>query len=315
MNIKKLLSISTDKGNFKTLYNFIEFTLKYLDFISNNLQARIVSQNETQYQFFQYSKEGHFNITRPINTELMYDLASFETNVKIFQEILSSLPSDSPHPQAHRMIFNRAVYTIQQSIGASLDALSSKETNQARKIHGDLFERFVRILFRSIDISCVSGIINVPIKDSEERKLFDTKYQHDLIITKDEKTKIIGSVKTSSKDRIDKVFMDKFMYWKLTDTYIPHIAVFLNDVQRKKTSKPNQYGVSSTFLPGHFKAYALKLTPLDGVYYCDIRPNMIDDPFLASQISTLDRLFFNDVWVFLSAENPGAEGIKIKPRD
>ena len=37
--------------------------------------------------------------------------------------------------------------------------------------------------------------------------------------------------------------------------------------------------MSATFLPGHFKGYTIKLNPLDGVYYCDIRPNMQTDPF------------------------------------
>ena len=59
------------------------------------------------------------------------------------------------------------------------------------------------------------------------------------------------------------------------------IAIFLNDVQRKKAKKENEYGVSATFLPGHFKAYTVKLNPLDGVYYCDIRPNMLTDSLLS----------------------------------
>lgn len=36
----------------------------------------------------------------------------------------------------------------------------------------------------------------------------------------------------------------------------------------------------SLFLPGHFKAYTIKLNSLDGVYYCDIRPNMMRDTLL-----------------------------------
>ena len=97
--------------------------------------------------------------------------------------------------------------------------------------------------------------------------------------------------------------MDKFLYSKLTDTYLPHIAIFLNDVQRKKASGENKYAVSSTFLPGHFKAYTIHLNPLDGVYYCDIRPNMVHDTFLSQHIKTLDFLFCYDIWNLI--ENKG----------
>lgn len=118
-------------------------------------------------------------------------------------------------------------------------------------------------------------------------------YQHDLLIMDGEELKAIGSVKTSSKDRIDKIFMDKFLYSKLTETSLPHIAFFLNDVQRKKTKKENVYGINSTFLTGHFKAFTIKLNPLDGVYYCDIRPNMRTDKLLSEHIRTIDHLVFH----------------------
>ena len=122
------------------------------------------------------------------------------------------------------------------------------------------------------------------------------KYQHDLIIQVDEITTAIGSVKTSSKDRIDKIFIDKFLFNKLTDSNTPHFAIFLNDVQRK--GKEGKYGVSATFLPGHFKACTIKLNPLDGVYYFDIRPNMKTGEILRDHIKTFDHFLFNDVWSF-----------------
>jgi len=105
---------------------------------------------------------------------------------------------------------------------------------------------------------------------------------------------------TSSKDRIDKIFIDKFLYNRLTETAIPHIAIFLNDVQRKNTRRENQYGISSTFLPGHFKGYTIKLNPLDGVYYCDIRPNMSTEAILKDHIKTFDHLLIEDIWKFIS---------------
>jgi hypothetical protein len=121
-------------------------------------------------------------------------------------------------------------------------------------------------------------------------------YQHDLLLFDQDQLRAIGSVKTSSKDRLDKVFVDKFLYSKLTDTALPHIAIFLNDVQRKQTKQENQYRVSATFLPGHFKGYTVKLNSLDGVYYCDIRPNMRTEPILKENIRTVDHFFCTDLW-------------------
>ena len=209
----------------------------------------------------------------------------------------------------------RTIYTIQQSIGATLDALPAGMSNQARKVNGDLFERFIRLLIASFGVDCVSGTMQVPVKDADGTVLFKSSYQHDLLISKDTELKIIGSVKTSSKDRIDKVFMDKFLYNRLTDTALPHIAIFLNDVQRKKTRRENEYGVSATFLPGHFKAYTVKLNSLDGVYYCDIRPNMIKDVLLAQHIKTIDHFFYSDLWELLNRHGQSLGEIAIERKE
>ncbi|MBC6418560.1 MAG: hypothetical protein GDA44_07090 [Prochloron sp. SP5CPC1] len=288
MNLKELV---TDACN-KEL--FIKLALNYLEFIKTNLQAVIVSRNENHYQFFQYKQEGTYNVTRPINSNLMYSFEEFERESKDFLTILSDIRgSDS---KANREIVNRTIYTAQQCIGAALDALPAKKSNTARKINGDLFERFIRLIISEIGVSVTEGTISVPVKLDGEMA-FKMNYQHDLIVQVDSETKAIGSVKTSSKDRIDKIFIDKFLYNKLTDTDIPHFAIFLNDVQRK--GKEGKYGINSTFLTGHFKGYTVKLNPLDGVYYCDIRPNMITEQILKNYIKTFDNFVFTDVWEFL----------------
>ena len=106
---------------------------------------------------------------------------------------------------ANRELVNRSVYTVQQSIGAALDALPAGKSNTARKINGDLFERFIRLLLVRVGVECTSGVVKVPVKvDGEDE--FMMSYQHDLIIKSGALVKIIGSVKTSSKDRLDKIF-------------------------------------------------------------------------------------------------------------
>ena len=315
MNLADLVSHATDKERFHTIENYIDFCARYLDYVDTGLQARIVSQNESHYQFFQYREEGSFNITRPLNSRLMYGAEDFAQAAQQFSMTLEQL-KDRQRPSGDlRENLIRTIYTLQQSIGAALDALPAGKSNQARKVNGDLFERLIRLLIVSLNVDCVSGTMQVPVKDVDGSELFKANYQHDLLLSKGNELKIIGSVKTSSKDRIDKVFMDKFLYNRLTDTALPHIAIFLNDVQRKRAKRENEYGVSATFLPGHFKAYTVKLNPLDGVYYCDIRPNMVSDALLSQHIKTIDHFFYSDLWELLDRHGQTLEEIAIRSEE
>lgn len=312
MNFADLLNHVTDKGRFLSVENYIDFCSRYLEYIETGLQARIVSQNESHYQFFQYRQEGSFNITRPLNARLMYDADHFGLAAQQFSLTLRELRDGEPPQDDLRENLVRTIYTLQQSIGAALDGLPAGKSNQARKVNSDLFERLIRLLIVSLNVDCVSGTMQVPVNGLDGAELFKASYQHDLLLSKDHELKIIGSVKTSSKDRIDKVFMDKFLYNRLTNTALPHIAIFLNDVQRKKTVRENEYGVSATFLLGHFKAYTLKLNPLDGVYYCDIRPNMLEDTLLAPHIKTIDHFFYSDLWNLLNGQGQSLGEIAIQ---
>ena len=294
MNLKKLVTDACDKELFTKPSSYIHFALRYLEFVKSNLQAVIVSRNENHYQFFQYKRDGTYNVTRPINSNLMYDFEELERAEKEFLTIISNIKDSDT--KTNREIINRIIYTAQQCIGAALDALPAKRSNTARKINGDLFERFIRLIISEIGVDVTEGTISVPVELDDEI-VFTMNYQHDLIIQENSETRAIGSVKTSSKDRIDKIFIDKFLYNRLTDTNTPHFAIFLNDVQRK--GKEGRYGINATFLTGHFKGYTVKLNPLDGVYYCDIRPNMITEPILKDHIKTFDNFVFADVWKFL----------------
>lgn len=315
MSLGALLDYVTDKQQFQTIDDYLEFCVRYLDFAETGLQARIVSQNESHYQFFQYRQDGAFNITRPLNTKLMYGADSFEDAAKQFRQVMNALRDSERPTEKLRSTVVSTIYTVQQTIGATLDALPAGRTNQARKRNGDLFERLIRLLILNLNVDCISGTVQVPVVGPEGEELFKSAYQHDLLVRQDMELKVIGSVKTSSKDRIDKVFMDKFLYSRLTDTALPHIAIFLNDVQRKKTSRENEYGVSATFLPGHFKAYTVKLNPLDGVYYCDIRPSMVEDDLLSKHVKTIDHFFYSDLWDLLDRHGHRLSAIEIEKED
>lgn len=296
MKLDRLIDTALNKNNFLTVEDYMEFPKHYLGFIKNNLQAVIVSKNENHYQFFQYKNDGTYNVTRPINSNLLYSFEEFEKLSGEFIKLVESIKDKNSDTPENRELINRLVYSAQQSIGACLDALPANKSNTARKINGDLFERFIRLIIERSGLEVTEGTIRVPVT-IDGKEAFKMNYQHDLNLIKDGEVMAIGSVKTSSKDRLDKVFVDKFLYNRLTEKATPHFAIFLNDVQRK--GQEGKYGISATFLPGHFKGYTVKLNPLDGVYYCDIRPNMVSEPILKDHIKTFDHFIFSDMWSFV----------------
>ena len=154
----------------------------------------------------------------------------------------------------------------------------------------------------SIGIDAIHGTFPMIIKDQNGEPITKMNWQHDMVVHHKGQTEpsMIGSVKTTSKDRISKVFMDKFLYNRLTGTSTAQIAIFLHDVQRARTNKENIYKTSQTFLTGHFKAYTLKLNPLDGVYYMDMRPIFKTDPILKEQIKQFHLLLTEDIWQYVN---------------
>jgi len=300
MTLKKLVAIATDKNRFTKLEHFIKFAEAFIEFAATGLQAVIVSRNEPQYNFWQFKSDGSYNVSRPINSTLMYSAEDCSSSLSAFVPLLASIRESGMDTPTNRLSLNRTIYSLQQCIGIALDGLPSGKSNTARKLNGDLFERLIRLVLVQAGVPCTTGTVKIPVTMDGE-VAFEMSYQYDLIIKQGELVKAIGSVKTSSKDRLDKVFMDKFLFNRLTSAQVPHVAIFLNDVQRKGAS-PREYGVSATFLPGHFKAYTVKLNPLDGVYYFDIRPNMRTEPILKDHIRTFDHFLFGDVWKFLESD-------------
>jgi hypothetical protein len=129
MNISDLVIYATDKERFQTVENYIDFCIRYLEYIENGLQARIVSQNESHYEFFQYRQDGSFNITRPLNSHLMYNAATFSSAEQLFRKTLEQLKCGEKPSNEFRQNVISTIYTIQQSIGATLDALPTGKSN------------------------------------------------------------------------------------------------------------------------------------------------------------------------------------------
>lgn len=109
-------------------------------------------------------------------------------------------------------------------------------------------------------------------------------------------SEVVGSVKTTSKDRIDKIILDKFLLTKLLGREIPVVAIFLHDVQRARRGQ-SIFGINSTFKSNHFLGYTVALNKLDGVYYVDPRPEMLSNELLREQIRDFQSFLVRDLWI------------------
>ena len=119
---------------------------------------------------------------------------------------------------------------------------SFENENQSRKRIGQLFETLVKLVIKEVGAVCESRTINLPIPGFPG---YEMSYELDLVFSRDKAivtsetkfihaSEVVGSVKTTSKDRIDKVFLDKFLLNRLLGRSVPVVAIFLHDVQRAR---------------------------------------------------------------------------------
>ncbi|MCW7549253.1 hypothetical protein OO184_15270 [Photorhabdus sp. APURE] len=109
MNLSKLVDHATDKERFHTVEDYIDFCSRYLEYVDTGLQARIVSQNERHYLFFQYKQDGNFNITRPLNSRLIYDAVGFAQQFRLTLEQLRDMGNS--HLATYAKTLSHHLYT------------------------------------------------------------------------------------------------------------------------------------------------------------------------------------------------------------
>jgi len=100
---------------------------------------------------------------------------------------------------------------------------------------------------------------------------------------------IVVSAKTTSKDRMVKMFIDKILLEKFIGHPQKVIGIFLNDVQRKESEN-----ISYTLVSGLFMVYTELLTELEGIYYLDIPPVAKKFPH-SNYIKPFSELITNDL--------------------
>lgn len=299
-----------DKTGFGSLADYGKFCSAFLSLLVADRPTRIVSPSHDNYVFYQYGKTHRNKITRPLNTQLFFE--SRAALADAFERFITFLGDLKKHKQAvadskgRRQYLaaneiNRVVYTIQQSVGCVGDSFEIE--NQSKKRIGQLFESLVKLIIKEIGVTCEPRVINIPIPGYPDREM---SYELDFVFSRNKaiiasETKhihaaeVVGSVKTTSKDRIDKVFLDKFLLTKLLGREIPVVAIFLHDVQRAKRGE-SIFGINSTFKTNHFLGYTVALNKLDGVYYVDPRPEMQTNERLREQIRDFQSFLVRDLW-------------------
>jgi len=304
-----------DTSAFDTLDDYQIIGQAFLNFVAETRPTRVVSPSHSNYIFFQYGKDYGHRITRPLNSDLWIEspaefkaaferLVAFLADLRRYQEQAAQRKGRRQYVESREI--NRTIYTIQQAIGCIGDSFDNP--NQSRKRVGQLFETLVKLIIREVGLECESRTINIPIPDHPG---YEMSYALDLVFSRNKAivasetsfihpSEVVGSVKTTSKDRLDKIFLDKYLMTRLLGREIPVIAIFLHDVQRAQRGT-SIFGINSTFKSNHFLGYAVALNRLDGVYYVDPRPEMLTDERLREQIHDFQQFLVRDLWI-LSGE-------------
>jgi len=310
ISLADLQSSLRDKEAFGELDHYYMLCHAFLTLVQETQPTRIVSPTDHRYVFYQYDESYNHRITRPVNMTLFIESpADFKTAFERFVTFLDDLRKfeDSITDQATKRAYldsneiTKVVYTIQQAVGSVGDSFSNP--NQSRKRVGQLFESLIRLIIQQVGLQCQPRRITVPLPGHPG---YTMVYELDLVFSRNKAivttetglihpTEIIGSVKTTSKDRLDKVFLDKYLLTQFLGREIPVIAIFLHDVQRARRGR-SIFGINSTFKSNHFLGYTIALNRLDGVYYVDPRPNMLTEERLREEISDFQYFLTHDLW-------------------
>ncbi len=284
------------KGNLDEYY---EITGRVLNYIPN-----VISNFEEKNGYIIYSSRiaGTTKYTRPVNKNLFINNQdTFASYFNEFGNVLKKIRRHSDTSDKEREIIDKSIYTIQQSIGIGFDLLANP--NSSRKHVGNRFEELIRIVFTEIGIANKKIVLQIPYETDEGTKIY--KCENDLIISPYtevksttsfiDKNEVVISVKTTSKDRMGKIFIDKM----LLERFIKHpqkvIGIFLNDVQRKE--KDN---IGFTLVSGLFMVYTNFLTELEGIYYIDPPPNASKKPY-SKYMKRFSELITDDLKVLLTS--------------
>jgi len=284
-----------------SLYDFENIALRVLEYLPNVLSEKPIEKNGYNIHFSHSA--GTTKYIRPINKRLfIYSAEEFKSKIIDFRKVIEKLKTRREDwSDLEKGLINSILYTIQQSIGAGFDLLANP--NSARKHVGNRFEELIKVIFTEIGIANKRTVLKIPYQTEKGEKTY--KCENDLILSPYAKVKssgtqldeheIVVSAKTTSKDRMGKMFIDKILLEKFVKHEQKVIGIFLNDVQRQKKNN-----ISFTLVSGLFMVYSNFLKELEGIYYIDPPPNALKEP-CSKYMKPFSELVTKDIWDLLSS--------------
>jgi len=292
--------LQSSKSNLEEFRNVATRVLKYIP---------AVIDEETEHQGYlicSSTTAGTRKRTRPFKKDLFIRSAStFDEEFQQLLEILKGLKQGNRDFKKDQFaIIDRTIYTIQQSIGIGLDLLF--EQNSARKHAGNRFEELIRTILRAMNIAIKKVTLSIPYDTEGGQKFY--RCETDVIISPHKKVKsdsrninkdeIVISLKTTTKDRMPKIFIDKILMERFIGHPVKIVGISLNDVQRKDDRGATK--ISFTFVSNLFMVYTNFLEQLEGYYYIDIPRRALEDPF-NQYIFPFSKFVLEDVWELLKS--------------
>jgi hypothetical protein len=263
----------------------------------------IISERVTVRDYIILSSEvaGTSKFARPINKNLfIFESSVFDTEYKNFLSIIGKIKAKEAILKQEYNTIDSVTYTIQQAMGVGMDFLCNP--NSSRKHVGNRFEELIRLIVTELDVKNDNVVFKIPYPSEQGEKLYSC--ETDIILSPHNYVKsetksiddkeIVVSLKTTSKDRMGKIFLDKLLMQKFAGHPVKVIGIFLNDVQRKETKQINY-----TFVSGLFMVYTKFLTELEGVYFIDPPPITKKTPY-NKHIFPFSKFVTEDIWKLLS---------------
>jgi hypothetical protein len=263
------------------------------------------------------------------------DATEFIEKMASFRSVLIKIKNrEHLYTDADKELIDSVLYTVQQAIGAGFDLLVDPNSarkhvgNRFEELIKVVFTAIgvpnkkvvIKIPYETEDgnkdYTCENDLILSPFplpsaNDNREAIVLEPDEDvaeiytsGELILTAESelaaekyiyKNEIVVSVKTTSKDRMGKMFMDKILLERFVGHDIKVIGIFLNDVQRKGDNN-----ISYTLVSGLFMVYNKFITQLNGVYYLDAPPNAEREPY-NKYIKRFSALITEDIEFLLSS--------------
>lgn len=283
--------LRTPKTNMDDFARVCRRVLGYLPSVVSNRTST------NGYRILSSEIAGTRKYARPINESLFIESADpFDIHFSTFIDITNKIKNREVISPDERNIIDKVIYTIQQSIGIGMDFLC--DPNSARKHVGNRFEELIHLTISLLDITNDKIVFKIPYSSQRGQKLYSCETDlilspHDTIqsnTTDIDENEVVISLKTTSKDRMGKIFLDKLLMEKFADHSVKVVGIFLNDIQRKGPDKVNY-----TLVSGLFMVYTEFLTRLEGVYFVD-PPPVTRRPPHNQHIDTFSKFLSEDIW-------------------